>query len=266
MNLKKLPFDLQLFDDGEGAAPAGAEAAEGAAAEAPDKAALFLELVNGEYKEEAGKYVNSIVRKRTAPGRAAQTRLNELAPALEYLAQIYGLPIDSPELVSRIVGDKSLLADRALKNGRDEDTEYAITQANMRTERANQILASVIAQQDAQRWEAEAQALRQEFPGFDLDTELENPMFRKLLSDRSYNLDLRSAYMALHGNDVISYVAQQAQTKANAAVASGQNRPKENGAASRTPGKTSVDPMKMSKAEFKAMEEAVLRGERVSFG
>lgn len=261
-------LSLQLFAEGGegGAAGEGTEAAgtDGAEGAAPDKAALFQELITGEYKEEFGKHVNGIVKKRTAAGRAAQSRLNDLAPALEYLAQRYDLPIDSPDLVARIVGDKSLIADKALKNGRDEDTEYAIAQAQMQTQKANAMLARVVAQQDYERWSAEAEQLQQDFPGFNLDQELEDQRFVDLL--RNYNVGVKAAFLALHSDDALAHIAQTAKQKASAAAASGQNRPKENGAASRIPAKAAVDPMKMSKAEFKAMEEAVLRGERVSFG
>jgi hypothetical protein len=128
-------------------------------------------------------------------------------------------------------------------------------------------------QAEDQRQQAYRQLVRQTeelknvYPDFDLDTELQNSGFTKLLSA---GIDPKTAFEVVHKDEIIPAAMQWAvqQTKAQVAnaVAANAARPKENGVSSQSAATVKTDVSKMTGAEIRALREQVLtRGERYSF-
>jgi hypothetical protein len=112
----------------------------------------------------------------------------------------------------------------------------------------------------------EAEALKSVYPDFDLDTELENDGFKKLLRA---GIDPKTAFEVVHKDEIIPAAMQWAvqQTKAQVAnaVAANAARPKENGVSSQSAATVKTDVSKMTGAEIRALKEQVLtRGVKVS--
>lgn len=76
----------------------------------------------------------------------------------------------------------------------------------------------------------EAKALKEAYPDFELQRELEDPVFAKLIS---CGIDLKSAYDFVHRDDIIEKIKLEAEQagyeKAVAHLRSGALRPEENG-------------------------------------
>lgn len=265
---------LQLFaeggGDGGGAAPAGAGTAAGAAEAAPaaepeDLEAGFDELVGGKYKDVYGKRVQKAVASRIRGVKGDADRYKAMAPAMQVLAARYGVRVDDPSLVQKIAGDRSLLEDLAMQSGHSTEVQMALVQANAEKQQAQEIITQIMEQQDMLKWSQQAEQVRAKYPGFDLDAELQNPQFKGLLKP-PYNLDVGAAYLAIHGNDVLEQTVKDTEKRVAAHVASGRARPKENGAGAQAPATIHVDPMNMTRAEYKAYAQRIARGEKISFG
>lgn len=120
------------------------------------------------------------------------------------------------------------------------------------------------ARMDARQQE---QSLRETYPGFSLEQEMENGAFRRLL--RSH-VDMRTAYEVLHKDEIIpaamAYAARTVERKLAQTLASRDSRPEENGtqaAAAAFPGSRVEE---LTPKEIAQLCLRVQRGERISFG
>ncbi len=104
------------------------------------------------------------------------------------------------------------------------------------------------------------------YPGFDLDREFENPMFRRLVAS---GVPVISAYELIHRDEVnsllIEKAVRQAEKRISGAIQSGAKRPSENGSNPQASAVAEFDPRKLSKEERKNIRERVKRGESVRF-
>ena len=102
-----------------------------------------------------------------------------------------------------------------------------------------------------------AEKTKAQFPGFDLDTEMQNEKFRRLCAVN--NGDTTAAYMACHWNDILPATVQMASQRIQAqtanAVASNMARPVENGMSSTAPSVVETDYSKMNLQQIKKQAE-----------
>jgi hypothetical protein len=98
-----------------------------------------------------------------------------------------------------------------------------------------------------------AEKTKAQFPGFDLDAEMQNEKFRRLCAVN--NGDTTAAYMACHWNDILPATVQMASQRIQAqtanAVASNMARPVENGMSSTAPSVVQNDFRNMSLADIR---------------
>ena len=264
---------LQLMAEGaDGAAAADAGSPETVAEETAqeqeqqpvDLEAEFDALVkkDGKFREVFGKRVQSAVQARSRSLKATVEKFNSFAPAMEVLAARYGMSVDDPGLAGKIAGDKQLLENVAMENGNSTEVEFELSRARAAQKRAEGLVQQIMADREMQTWMQQAEAVRAEHPDFDLDTEMQNPVFQNMLRGGA---TMEGAYLALHFNDVKSRMAANAEKKVTDAVAAGARRPRENGMGSAAGASVGADPMKLSKAEFEDYLKRIERGERVSF-
>lgn len=241
-------------------------AAEGEEAQPENLEAEFDKLVKGEgkFREVFGKRVQKAAYERSKGMKSSVDRLNALGPGLEVLAARYGMAVEDPALAQRIAQDKSLLEDLAMRNGRDTDAEMELTQARAQAARAQSLIASMLAQQDAQRWEEQAMQIEQEYPNLQVRAALKDPEFRKLLQ-APYNLDLETAYRAKYGDRMIEAAVEKATKKVTDSVAANKSRPRENGSGKNAGSSLGADPGRMTGAEIREYMKRVERGETISF-
>jgi len=255
---------------GASAAPQGSQTAEAAAESPPDLEKEFDALVKGEgkYKDVFGKRVASMVSKRMQGTQETVKKYNAMVPMLEVLAARYDMDVDDPALIEKVANDPSLLENRALRNGSTSETELRVARAEAAERRTRSVLQGIMARQDAEKWQAQAESLKREYPDFDLDTAMQDQRFRDLLTNPSYRgiFDVKTAFMALHGDEAVAQAVQNTQKRTAAAVASGKTRPRENGSGSQTGAVVRTNPAEMSRADFKKYMDMVARGEKVSFG
>lgn len=261
---------LQLLAEGgsEGGAAdnGGQQTAEAGTEQQPENLdAEFDAMVKGDgkFREVYGKRVQKAVFDRMKTTKASVDRLNSFAPAFEVLAARYGISPDDPALAEKIAQDTGLLDEVALRNGRDAQTEMEIQRYKAQSEQANAMIQRILADQQMDKWMQEAEELKQRYPDFSLEEQMENPAFADLL--QNHHVTMEGAYLALNHDSVIQQTVRRTEKRAADAVAAGKNRPRENGMGSQAGAAMSKDPMQMTKEEFRRWEEAVSRGERVSF-
>ena len=269
-----------------GVGPAQDQGQAGAAGQQnEDPEAAFEKLIKGQYKDQYGKRVEDTMRKRMAgvnrqlqEGENIRKQYDAAQPILEILAQKYGLEATDLEGIAKAAQeDASFFQEGAMSRGMDVkdlmdlrkiQRSNASMQRQLEQYRQNEQtrIARQQASEQAQKWQREADALKQVHPSFDLDTELNNESFKRMLQS---GVPMQAAYTALHADEIMhgamQYAAKQTEQRLTDSIIAGAGRPSENGTGAQGAVSPKVDPKKLSDAEIKAINERVRKGEKITF-
>lgn len=225
---------------------------------------------------EYNKAMQATMQQRLRGAKSNEEAMQKLAPALEMLMAKHGMDPGKPDyaaLAAKIMDDDSLYEDKAIELNVDTDVAKKLTQQDMELKRFKRQETMTMEQQRIQqhfaKLEQQGQVLKQQFPGFDLRSEMRNPVFSRMVSPDS-GLTVEDAYYAVHRKDIQSAQAQViasgvAQQMTNA-IRSNSRRPDESGAG-QAPSVASFDYRKASKAERNNLKQrirsAAARGEKI---
>ena len=283
-------LNLQLFGE-EGMAESGdlanptAEVSEGdgvatTSEEQPVATAdEWNELIKGKYKEQFGKAVSDAVNKRFKNQKDLQGQIDAIDPIIQAVAQRYGIaadasgriPIDA--LSDKVLNDNALYEEEAFERGMSvEDLKQlkSLERENAQLKRATQYT------EEQREWDAlmqQGEQLKGMYPSFDMDAEMLNPQFGKLLAtfQRSgFPNPVQIAYETVHREEIMGgamqYAVQQTQQKISNSIQSGMSRPQENGTSQAAAGApTALDPSKLSREQIEDIKRRAARGERITF-
>lgn len=292
--------DLQLFADGAAATGgvAGADGATGATAadagqqsgepanagtaaagqEQTDSKPSFEELIKGEFKDQYNASVENIVKNRLKDSTQRLQRYEAAQPIFDILAEKYGVdPTDLAALTKATQEDTSFYREEALATGKDEK-EIAETRRIKRENASFRRQLQEIQQQQAQQrtheqadqqvkaWHQQAEQTKQLYPGFNMDTELKNETFKRLLTS---GIDVRKAYEVVHMDEIqrgaMQFAAQKAAKSVADSVIAGANRPAENGTAAQGAVTTKVDVSKLTDEQIMDYRRRARKGEKITF-
>ena len=269
-------YKLNLFLFDEGAGEAGGVASEGTpeTAEgndqvaAEDKAKAFEELIKGEYKDEFNQRVNGIVSRRFRNQKDSEAELGKYTKLADLLGQRYGTT-DPDELYTSIDADDSLIEDKAYEQGLTVEQYRKLQSLSRENEqfKAEQERAEEEAaiQEIYQKWEAEAEEARKNFPNLDLEEECENNAFCALLEN---GFTVEQAYKAIHQDDIITAMMSEAASKAKQEtvdnITSRGHRPPENGVKVTAGKESHFDVSSLTNEEIDEIKARVMRGERIT--
>ena len=215
-----------------------ADAAQGAEGENPpqqqeQKKPTWREIMQDpDYNAE----MNKTVQRRLSKFKAQSEAMEKLSPALEMLAKHYGMDperMDYDALARQITDDDSYYQQRAIDMGVSVDVAKKLDAAE-RLEEARRRDAQM-SEQDRQirehlaHLEEQATALREKFPDFDLQTELQNDAFARMTVPGS-GLSVEDAYFAVHREDILNAARQAVTRNVASSIQAGQQRPNEMGA------------------------------------
>lgn len=236
-------------------------------------------LIKGRYKDDYDKAVKDAINKRFKNQRDLQSQIDSIDPMMRALAQRYSvgtnpdgsIPIQA--LMQKVMDDNSMYEDEAFQRGMSvEDLKQmkALERENEALKRQSQMSAE---QEEWNRLVEQGNAVKEVYPDFNLDAEMENPQFGRLLAtmQRSgFPNPIQTAYEAVHREEIMggamAYAVKQTQQKISNSIASGMNRPRENGTTQKSAGTaTGLDPSKLSKADIENIKMRAARGERITF-
>ena len=250
----------------ENAAPAAEEQLS-----ADDRNAKFEALIKGEYKDLYDARVQDTIQKRLKSTSEIVTKYNALAPMLDILTGKYGTEKGDVEaLVKAIEEDESFYEDEALERG----LTVAQVKEIRKMERENAALKAQMEQEKTQKqadalyaaWMQQAEEVKQFYPSFDLQTELQNEQFRSLLKS---NVPIRTAFEVLHKDEILpaamSITAAKIKEKTANDIRSGQRRPAEGAMGGRAAVVVKSDVSQLTKADRQEINRRVARGEKVRF-
>ena len=223
-------------------------------------------MADPEYNEEMQK----TVRSRLKGAKGAEEALSKLTPALELLARKHGqdpAKMDYDALAKAISEDSAYYEDKALEMGVPVETAMKIDQQERDTARQQRIEQQTIQQQKIQKHfeglQQQGEAMKAQFPNFDLQKELQNPAFLRMTAP-DVGISVQDAYFAVHRNEIMTagmqVAAQKTAQKMSNSIQAGSRRPQENGTSGQAPSVTTFDYSKAS-PEQRAAFKAHLRSE-----
>ena len=206
----------------------------------------FKDVIN-EYGDEAKEYMNNAFSKRLSKYKGIEEENAKMKEILGLQNIRYGLDTESKsyldDYMSAVQNDSKIFEDKAMEAGMSVD-EY------MKVQRAEQIIRDndrreqlrkqdELTQNHVRNLVEQSEALKSEFPNFNIENEIANPQFKRLVDPPELGgagLSVRNAFFALHNSDIMkatmnNAVNQAAINTANA-VQTNKNRPSENGLSS----------------------------------
>ena len=245
--------------------------ADGVTTETVDRNAEFEKLIKGEYKDLYDARVQDTIQKRFKNAKENENKLNSLIPTLEMLSKKYGVDASDIDALNKAIQeDDSYYEEEAMEKGisvqqlkeiRRMERENADLKKQMEEHNAKESASKLYAS-----WMNQAEQLKSVYPSFDLETEMKNPEFVKLLRA---GIDIRPAYEVLHTNEIIpaamQFAAQTAERKLTNKVMANGARPMENGMNSQSAAVVKSDVSQLSKADRQEIARRVARGEKIRF-
>ncbi len=291
--MKKFLFNIHAFD-GEGGSAAGAGAGTGDGASSAVQAAAGTQvqsLVTGDgngdntdpnqsmsfddyvkaHKDEASKWFQKQFNRRHADYNQLKSKADSAAKVMDVLAAKYGLETGDYEGITKAIGgDDSMYEDAAIEAGMTVEQYKRFSEAQAENRRLRDAQKQFEQQQQIQRqmdeWDRQSNNLKQIFPDFDLDTELENPDFEKALRS---GLSIDRAFYAVHGADIatgaMQYTAQAVRQATAEDLAMRRNRPSENGLSRQASAKVTKDVHSLTRKERAELARRSMNGERIRF-
>lgn len=257
-------------DAAEGEEQDGSADKSGTDPEAHRKA--FGELMRGEYNREFGEMIVQATQK------AYDSILNEQGPVgriLNALGQKYGTaPGDYEALAAAVEGgvvkDDAYYEDMAMKKGISVQLAKemdALESENAKHRAAEQQRAEAAKMEAIQQeWDAAAERIRAEDPGFDIKTALADPDFAQMLK---LGVKMEDAYKARYFDDIMArrttQTAKTVEKGVEARIRQRGARPSENGT---NPGGAAVlktDVSKLTPQQCEELERRAMRGQIITF-
>lgn len=299
--MKRFKLNIQFFGEGAGTGASAGTGAEGSGAETgsidlasqgsanngdnvdvtepqgktaktpQQRQEDFEALIRGEYREEFQKRTQRIIDKRFKQQGELENTLKSHDELLTVLAQKYGVDSrDAKAIMDAINKDDSFYEQEALDKGLSVKQLKEIK----KLERDNASLRK--AQEEAERkrhtdqiyseWLNESEELKNKYglDSFNLESEIQNPEFIKLLAG---GISLESAYKAIHFDDMVggamAHTAATVKEKMANNIASRSGRPAENGVSSQSTSNFKTDVNKMTKADRAKIMREVQKGANV---
>ena len=233
--MKKMHW-LQLF--AEQAQPEPGVTAD--AAPDQDHAEAFRALIQGPYKKEYDRQVQTIVRERLKNCARSEQLLQALAPTLErdYGVDTASLSVEQAERLAQVSPDGKLPQTQ-------EQREQAM--------RAGY-----------ERLRGQFEQVREAYPQAELAQELDDPAFMRLVVR---GVDAKSAYELTHLQELrksaVAYGARRAREELTAAMQAGYLRPREGGMVQSGCGAFAESPEQWSRKTREELKTRARRGEKV---
>lgn len=257
-NASKGDSESEQGSKSETAAPENGQSTKSGTDEAADKPDVDKILAIPEVQQRIQSMMAERGRSATDTKRAADAQMSKLAPVFELLATRYGIKagetgeFDTDAIIQAVTGDDLFFEDKALETGESvEKVKSDWKKGHEEAEKAQRERMKLLAD-NFYKMQQQAPILKQEYPNFDLQRELQNQDFLRLTAP-DVGWDVRRAYRAAHQDEIekqlVEAVAQRAKLDAARTVQAGQARPRENGGAQTGPVNATPDLRRMSREE-----------------
>lgn len=266
---KSNPLANVVYGKQKESAPAAEVHTDPAKETTPDRKAEFEAMIKGDYKDVYNQNVQNILQQRLKGANDTKAKLEAMNPLMDLLSARYGVKADDTQgLIKALEADDAFFEQAATEHNMDpqqyrEVLKLRSENARLRNQTEEAFRQQQVDQQYA-KWEQQAEEARKRYPNLDLNVESQNPQFRQLLMA---GVDVGSAYLVLHQDDVLAgamqHTAQTVKAKVANDIAAGNKRPAENGTSGQSGVVVKSDPSKWTRADRREVIKRAARGERI---
>ena len=235
------------------------------------KRAEFEKLIKGDYKEFYEERIKDNLSRRFKENAQQKQQNLRNSHIVELLFDKYNVDNGDFEALQRAIeSDDAYLLTQAQKRGIGiEDYKY-IRKLETENKRYRSLSSRYEAMEEANRtlekWYMEGERLKETYPEFNIVEESKNASFVSLVKS---GIDVKTAYEAVHHNELVSKAAEaaarNAEIKAAETIRQRAMRPAENGLSSQSSAIIKNDVSKLSAVERAEIARRVSRGERITF-
>lgn len=232
-----------------------------------EKRKSFRDMISGEYKDQYTEEIQRVIDRRFAETKNLQKQVDDAKPILDKLAARYNvLDGDMSKLAKAIDDDHTYWSVAAEEAGMDETSFREMQELKrqnaelLRMQQDRQARAQ--ADIKARQWFEEGQALKSQYPQFDMTAEMQNPKFIELLQ---HNMPVADAFKIIHFDELMADNAMSTQKAVTENIRAKGARPAENGAASQSPFTVKRSASQLNRADRTEIVARVRRGEQISF-
>lgn len=242
----------------------------------------FSELVKSEeYKQEAQEYFDSRIGRRLAKYKGLEADNQAMRDIIDKVNLRYGVNPESDtflaDFAAAVDKDTRLYEDEAANAGMTVDEFVKVKSAERiiaQNKAAEQNrLFNEMTQRHVNNLIQQAEAFKEKVPAFDIQAEMENPQFKKLVDPPELGgvgLSVENAFNAFHHNEImqatLANAVNQASVSTANAVQTNLSRPQESGLNSSRSAVTKLDPSKLKLEDFRKISEEYRRtGKKPNF-
>lgn len=180
-----------------------------------DKAAEFRALIDGEYKDEYTKMTQQMINRRFKEAKTTEEslkgKLSAIEPLIELLKVRYNTE-DEGQLSQLLQKDNAIWRDAADEMSMTTPQYMDYLQLKMRDKRLAQIEHDADVQRKAseqyQQWMREAGELKAKYSAFDLNQELQNEDFARMIQK---GVPMEHAFRVIHFDEFVDGAIQRVQ-------------------------------------------------------
>ena len=214
-----------------------------------------------EAKKEADKRTSKVVKGRVYEMNRAMQKSDAV---MQKLMVRYG--VNDIDALNEALDSDEVFEALAAERGENPDTmreleNLKVLQRQVEHQRHQEELDRK-ANETFNGWMQEAEPLKERYPGFNLENELQNPEFGKLLQR---GIPMEHAYKLLHHDELIKAAETAAAEKISKNVQSRAARPSENGLGNQSGVVVKSDVHKLTKKDRADLAKRAARGERIEF-
>lgn len=233
--------------------------------------AEFEKLIGQDYKDLFTERMQGIIDKRFKETKTMESKLQAINPMVDLLCQKYGIKDNDIQALSQAIeADDEYWEDAADEAGLTvEQYKYVkkMEQENAAFKRSQE--ESMREQQIRESWNnilEQSDALKETYPGFDLEREFENPHFQSLIQS---GVPVQTAYEVIHMDDIkngiAQHTAQRVEQRVTNNIRNKGSRPSEVGINAASGITIKNDVTKLTKADRAEIARRVSRGEVISY-
>ena len=225
------------------------------------------ELKKGKFRDLYGADVKNAITERFKNQTDANAQLEQMKPMLDVLMKKAGVQTVE-ELSNYVLDDDSLYEEDAEAHGMTVSAYKEFLRLQKENEEARarqeQFDRDQFMRQHLSKLATQADEMKTRFPDFNLDRELENDAFRRMVAP-NVGMSVEQAYFAVHHDELmpqaISYGMQQARSRISRDLQANARRPVEGAMTGGQPAdNVGIDPKKMSREE---REQLILENRRL---
>lgn len=228
-------------------------------AEGEKKTAEFEELIRNQYKKQFSDKVKSIISHRIKEVKGLKEKAEKDAATVEMLMKKFNIESDDTQEIERVIDENMT----TMNDKKHEQLIKRLISENEFLKKENEKrLYESKAQSLAGKIKAQAEETKSVYSDFDLNKELENPEFRKLVRA---GVSVKNAYEVLNIDGILEKNSKEAEKNTIDSIRNKKSRPVENGSTLSGGILLSSGVSKLTKKQRAELAKRAASGEKIEF-